>query len=216
MKFLRVFPRTTIATSQHIHQLRRTRRSITSATRSLSFTSISTLERLRLLPVSVSASVNPKPNTITSAARLSHSSANSPSHTPPSPLSNMAAPDTSASNNTNTNTDATAEAQSQSQSSSATAAPLPALPATGGEEGSPATLEVGGAALRLDHLGPLVVNVDGTLSRIANWEKMADVERENTLRILGKRNQMRLAKLRAAKDEAASSNNDSTINSDKQ
>ncbi|KAI0427987.1 hypothetical protein F5Y09DRAFT_344155 [Xylaria sp. FL1042] len=73
---------------------------------------------------------------------------------------------------------------------------LPALPAA--SDGSSSTLEVGGAALRLDHLGPLVVNEDGTMSRIANWEKMADIERENTLRILGKRNQMRLAKLRAA------------------
>lgn len=58
--------------------------------------------------------------------------------------------------------------------------PLPALPAV--DSTSP-QLEVGGAALRLDHLGPLVVNEDGTLSRIANWEKMADIERENTVRI---------------------------------
>ncbi|KAI0438088.1 hypothetical protein F4803DRAFT_555386 [Xylaria telfairii] len=81
--------------------------------------------------------------------------------------------------------------------------PLPALPAV--DSTSP-QLEVGGAALRLDHLGPLVVNEDGTLSRIANWEKMADIERENTVRILGKRNQMRLAKLRATKESDNSEN----------
>ncbi|KAI0116325.1 hypothetical protein GGR51DRAFT_313981 [Nemania sp. FL0031] len=90
---------------------------------------------------------------------------------------------------------------------------LPALPAAG--EGT-STLEVGGAALRLDHLGPLVVNEDGTLSRIANWEKMADIERENTLRILGKRNQARLAKLRAAKGETNSSENKPAENGEKQ
>lgn len=50
----------------------------------------------------------------------------------------------------------------------------------------------------LDHLGPMVVNVDGTLSRIGNWEQMTEIERKNTLRVLGKRNKERLEKLRAA------------------
>ncbi|KAF2147033.1 uncharacterized protein K452DRAFT_194342, partial [Aplosporella prunicola CBS 121167] len=49
--------------------------------------------------------------------------------------------------------------------------------------------------LRLDHLGPMVVNRDGTLSRIANWEGMTELERTNTLRVLGKRNQLRLKAL---------------------
>ncbi|KAI3320652.1 hypothetical protein HD806DRAFT_226671 [Xylariaceae sp. AK1471] len=82
---------------------------------------------------------------------------------------------------------------------------LPALPAAGNAS---QTLEVGGAALRLDHLGPLVVNEDGTMSRISNWDKMMDIEKENTLRILGKRNEMRLAKLRAAKAESGKSENE--------
>ncbi|RWA06764.1 hypothetical protein EKO27_g8341 [Xylaria grammica] len=106
----------------------------------------------------------------------------------------MDTPETKAGNNNDT----------QPESQSSQPAPLPALPAVG--DSAPSTLEVGGAALRLDHLGPLVVNEDGTLSRIANWEKMADIERENTLRILGKRNQMRLAKLRAA--ESAKESNE--------
>ncbi|KAJ5460849.1 uncharacterized protein N7458_002401 [Penicillium daleae] len=50
----------------------------------------------------------------------------------------------------------------------------------------------------LDHLGPMVVNVDGTLSRIGNWDQMTEIERQNTLRVLGKRNKQRLEKLRAA------------------
>jgi hypothetical protein len=46
--------------------------------------------------------------------------------------------------------------------------------------------------VKLDHLGPVVVNRDGSLSRISNWAEMSDIERRNTLRILGKRNMLRL------------------------
>ncbi|KAF2741725.1 hypothetical protein M011DRAFT_375420, partial [Sporormia fimetaria CBS 119925] len=53
-----------------------------------------------------------------------------------------------------------------------------------------------GRGVKLDHLGPMVVNKDGTLSRIANWEQMSDIERRNTLRILGKRNQLRMDALK--------------------
>lgn len=83
--------------------------------------------------------------------------------------------------------------------------PLPEPPTSAGKTSTTTTttttthqLTVDGAGVKLDHLGPLVVNVDGTMSRIANWEKMADIERENTVRIIGKRNQARLAKLRGA------------------
>ena len=55
----------------------------------------------------------------------------------------------------------------------------------------------GSTSIKLDHLGPMVVNVDGTMSRISNWEQMADIEKENTLRIIAKRNQVRLDALRA-------------------
>lgn len=59
----------------------------------------------------------------------------------------------------------------------------------------------GGSTVSLDHLGPMVVNVDGTLSRIGNWEQMTEIERKNTLRILGKRNKQRLEALKAARGE---------------
>ena len=49
----------------------------------------------------------------------------------------------------------------------------------------------GGSTVKLDHMGPLVVNKDGTLSRISNWGEMSEIERQNTLRILGKRNMLR-------------------------
>jgi predicted Fe-S protein YdhL (DUF1289 family) len=43
----------------------------------------------------------------------------------------------------------------------------------------------------------MVVNADGTLSRITNWEKMTEIEQKNTIRILAKRNKERLDKLKA-------------------
>ena len=57
-------------------------------------------------------------------------------------------------------------------------------------------MSTGSGSVKLDHLGPMVVNADGTLSRISNWAEMADIERENTLRIIGKRNKDRLEVLK--------------------
>ncbi|KAL0940850.1 von willebrand factor [Colletotrichum truncatum] len=87
--------------------------------------------------------------------------------------------------------------------------PLPEAPTSGDSAGgkgedaaaAPITLDLGGqagagASTRLDHLGPLVVHQDGTMSRISNWGEMTEIERQNTLRILGRRNQIRLASLR--------------------
>jgi hypothetical protein len=82
--------------------------------------------------------------------------------------------------------------------SSSTPLPLPEPP----KDGATITLDVNSSeGVKLDHLGPLVVNTDGTMSRINNWAEMSSVERENTLRVLGKRNQARLKKLREAKGE---------------
>lgn len=58
------------------------------------------------------------------------------------------------------------------------------------------SLNVNGDAVKLDHLGPVVVNQDGTLSRINNWVELSEIERKNTLRVLGKRNQARLERVR--------------------
>ncbi|KAI1780761.1 hypothetical protein F4818DRAFT_15859 [Hypoxylon cercidicola] len=88
--------------------------------------------------------------------------------------------------------------------SSSQKVPLP-LPEPG-QAGDTTQLPVGGDGVKLDHLGPLVVNEDGTMSRIANWAEMAEIERQNTLRVLGKRNKLRLdalkAKAQAQKEES--------------
>ncbi|KAI0601709.1 hypothetical protein F4775DRAFT_538861 [Biscogniauxia sp. FL1348] len=73
--------------------------------------------------------------------------------------------------------------------------PLPAPPSLDAEAAAQ-QVYVGGEGVKLDHLGPLVVHEDGTLSRVANWGEMAEIERENTLRVLGRRNRMRLDALK--------------------
>lgn len=91
---------------------------------------------------------------------------------------------------------------SETSSASSDKQPLP-LPEPGQDgDNKTISLDVGGEGVRLDHMGPLVVNADGTMSRISNWAEMSDIERDNTLRILGKRNQQRLKKLREAKEAA--------------
>ncbi|KAI1471705.1 uncharacterized protein F4812DRAFT_415176 [Daldinia caldariorum] len=98
----------------------------------------------------------------------------------------------------NSNASASAEEQQQQQQqqqASESKIPLP-LPEPD-QTGDATQVSVGGEAVKLDHLGPLVINEDGTMSRISNWAEMAEIERNNTLRILGKRNKMRLDALRA-------------------
>lgn len=82
------------------------------------------------------------------------------------------------------------------------ATPLPLSAPTTDSITTTIDMSNGGNTVKLDHLGPLVVNKDGTLSRIANWETMAEIERQNTLRILGKRNQLRMEGLRNAQEGA--------------
>jgi hypothetical protein len=80
-------------------------------------------------------------------------------------------------------------------------APL-ALPAAPSDGTTQLDMSNGGTTVSLDHLGPMVVNVDGTMSRISNWDKMAEIEKKNTLRIIGKRNQSRLEALKKEMAEA--------------
>merc|ERR1712087_569500 len=67
--------------------------------------------------------------------------------------------------------------------------PLPAL--TADTEDPPVvaddskTVVVDGNPVQLDKLGPVVVNVDGSISRINNWHEMTEMEQKNTLRLIG-------------------------------
>ncbi|CDS05845.1 hypothetical protein LRAMOSA08373 [Lichtheimia ramosa] len=70
--------------------------------------------------------------------------------------------------------------------------PLLALPATAEE-----TVKVDvNDKYKLKELGPVVVNEDGSLSRINNWHDMAPIEKDNVNRILLKRNRERLERLK--------------------
>ncbi|KAH7872642.1 uncharacterized protein C8R40DRAFT_1173393 [Lentinula edodes] len=99
-----------------------------------------------------------------------------------------------------------AETASQNTSPPSSTGLLPAPP-----DAATKNLEVGsGQKVLLDELGPMVVNSNGTLSRIASkstdssdlrdtttssthWSTMTEAEQKRTLRVLGSRNQLRLA-----------------------
>ncbi|OCF59293.1 hypothetical protein L486_03796 [Kwoniella mangroviensis CBS 10435] len=61
------------------------------------------------------------------------------------------------------------------------------------------SLDLGeGNVIKLDKLGPMIINSDGTLSRIQNWQELHPIEQERTVRLLvKKRNLVRLQKLDA-------------------
>ena len=59
-------------------------------------------------------------------------------------------------------------------------------------------LDASGGTIAMDHLGPIVVNIDGSLSRITNWDALSERERDVARRRVAKRNAERLAVLKAA------------------
>jgi hypothetical protein len=81
---------------------------------------------------------------------------------------------------------------------------LLALPAPDDDEADGAdgvrTVTVGGHCVKLDALGPVVVNSDGTMARISTWHEMTGAEQQKTMRVIGKRNQSRMKKLREAEE----------------
>ena len=78
---------------------------------------------------------------------------------------------------------------------------LLALPAPSDESGAAITLDCStGEAVTLDHLGPVVVNSDGSLSRIANWGEMTEREQALTKRRVAKRNVERLRAFQGEND----------------
>ena len=76
------------------------------------------------------------------------------------------------------------------------------LPAPSGDDASVPKLDINsGEAIAMDAMGPVVVNDDGSLSRIANWPMLTDREKEVTQRRIAKRNNERLDRLREAAKE---------------
>ena len=66
------------------------------------------------------------------------------------------------------------------------------LPST---EGSLPSLEVNSeTGYKLEDLGPLIINADGTMSRINNWKDLSDIEKSRFKRVI-ERNERRRQKL---------------------
>ena len=58
-----------------------------------------------------------------------------------------------------------------------------------------------GETVKLEELGPVIVQSDCTLRRIDNWHKLTEGEREATMRRIGGRNQVRLNKCREQQED---------------
>ncbi|CAK9780384.1 hypothetical protein CC85DRAFT_271032 [Cutaneotrichosporon oleaginosum] len=66
---------------------------------------------------------------------------------------------------------------------------------TNEKEDGVVTIDVDGTPIKLDKLGPMIINGDGTISRITNWAEMGEIERNRAVRLMVKRNHSRLKKL---------------------
>eukprot|EP00816_Leptocylindrus_hargravesii_P003546 CAMPEP_0196813516 /NCGR_PEP_ID=MMETSP1362-20130617/37254_1 /TAXON_ID=163516 /ORGANISM="Leptocylindrus danicus, Strain CCMP1856" /LENGTH=129 /DNA_ID=CAMNT_0042189791 /DNA_START=120 /DNA_END=509 /DNA_ORIENTATION=+ len=71
---------------------------------------------------------------------------------------------------------------------------IPQLPESSGEKGTP-ILKLG-ETMKFEHLGPVIINADGTTRRIDNWDEMTEHEREVTWRRISKRNKERMEALK--------------------
>lgn len=66
---------------------------------------------------------------------------------------------------------------------------IPQLPASDPDADIP-TIKLG-ESIKLDGMGPVIINTDGTTRRIDNWNEMTDREKEVTFRRISKRNEER-------------------------
>ncbi|KAJ9450449.1 hypothetical protein DIPPA_35558 [Diplonema papillatum] len=84
----------------------------------------------------------------------------------------------------------------QQQEEGAKPAP-PQLPAVaGGDAGEGAIKLEMGQKKALDHLGPLIINKDGTTKRVTNWDKMTGGEKEAAMNRIKERNRERVKVLK--------------------
>lgn len=72
---------------------------------------------------------------------------------------------------------------------------IPQLPPPSGEESNEIPKLKLGETIRFEDMGPIILNVDGTTRRIANWDKMTDQEQKATWRRISKRNEERRKQL---------------------
>jgi hypothetical protein len=77
---------------------------------------------------------------------------------------------------------------------------IPALPAlsnyAANEEDNVNVLTLDGDALTFERLGPMIINTDGTVRRIANWDILSPQEKESSWRLISARNRKRVEELK--------------------
>jgi len=72
------------------------------------------------------------------------------------------------------------------------------LPSSDANDPTIVRLDASGGTVAMDHLGPIVVNTDGSLTRITSWDQLSDHERSVAWRRVAKRNAERLEALRSS------------------
>eukprot|EP00981_Chlorochromonas_danica_P008341 scaffold2135_cov154-Ochromonas_danica.AAC.2 len=90
--------------------------------------------------------------------------------------------------------------EGQTSSENATQDEIPLLPPVSDNSEGYRKLSLGDT-LKLDDLGPIIINPDGTTRRIANWANLTKFEQDNTWRLISARNKRRIAALQAKKED---------------
>jgi hypothetical protein len=73
-----------------------------------------------------------------------------------------------------------------------------------------------GQKISLDRLGPAIVNKDGTLRRISNWDQLTPSEQAVAFRRISQRNQQRLASLQQENKQGMKREPENSIPSDQE
>lgn len=74
-------------------------------------------------------------------------------------------------------------------------------------EGAPLPTDGGdNFTVKLDSLGPIIVNTDGSMQRIPNWNEMPQSEKDKTVRLVSARNKKRMMALRDANTDGSKGN----------
>jgi hypothetical protein len=69
-------------------------------------------------------------------------------------------------------------------------------------------------SIALDYLGPIIINVDGTLQRIPNWDTMSESEQKKALRLVAARNKKRIQVLEEQQMQQQQSSEETNVGND--
>lgn len=68
------------------------------------------------------------------------------------------------------------------------------------EDPSEKTMKLG-EKISMEHLGPIIINTDGSLRRIDNWDKLSKEEQDRSFRLIAARNKKRIEILKQQEQE---------------